>query len=117
MATGGNFMDHTGADVGSIVGGAGVIGAVVMFFRWLLALAGARQDGRIAKLERELAHTNNRLMIVAQVAMELSAEVGRIEPGNIVLRRARDTLRAAFPLSGETPSDLAVMAAKLDTKD
>ncbi len=116
MATGAQFMDHTAADVGQLVGGAGALGAGWMFLRWLLTLAGGRQDARIAKLEREVQGLTSRLMAVAQVTMELAADVERFDPESASLKRARSALKKAFPLQPDTP-DLAAMAAEIDAKD
>lgn len=117
MATGASLMNHTTADVGQIVGGAGALGAGWMFLRWLLTLAGGRQDARIAKLEREVEALTSRLMIVAQAAMELAADVERLDPESPSLKRARSALKKAFPVPSHQPADLAAMAAQVDTKD
>ncbi|WP_338643361.1 hypothetical protein [Novosphingobium olei] len=110
-------MDHAGADVGSIIGSAGALGAIWMFLRWLLTLAGGRQDARIAKLEREVEALTSRLMIVAQAAMELAADVEKLDPNSASLKRARSALKKAFPVPSAQPGDLAALAAEIDAKD
>lgn len=106
-----------GEEVSSVASGVGVVAAIGVFLRWLLTLAGARQDARIAKLEREVKGLTSRLMLVAQAAMELSADMERLDPSSLTLKRARVALKKAFPVENDPPEDLVALADKVDTKD
>lgn len=90
------------------------------FLRWLLGLAGARQDKRIAELEKrdadralEYRRLNDKLTAVALLASELASVVEQIDPNATVLLRARKLLDAAFPVAA-TPPDMTAMAAEID---
>lgn len=67
------------------------------FFRWLLGLAGARQDKRIAALEAERAQERNRMMAITQALYRLMAIVERHDPNAPALAEARTILTKAFP--------------------
>lgn len=79
---------------GSIVA---VMVAGFAFFRWLLGLAGARQDKRIALLEARVAQADNRAMAIAQVVMALIPVVESSHPDHPALHDARAVLKKAFP--------------------
>lgn len=113
MATEAFTLEHATTGIASYIGGSAVLGAVLVFLRWLLTLAGGRQDARIAKLEHEMEQLRNRLMLVGQVTNELIADVERLDPGSPSLKRARAALKAAFPIE-RAPADLEEMARKID---
>jgi uncharacterized coiled-coil protein SlyX len=99
----------------------GIIAAGLLFLRWLLGMAGARQDARIAKLEGIIAEQqkareeldadrlanqqsiNNKLMALAQGMMELMSAVEKLDDKHIALARARKTLAEVFPVEGRKP--------------
>lgn len=74
-----------------------VLVAGFAFFRWLLGLAGARQDKRIALLETRVAQADNRAMAIAQVVMALIPVVEASHPDHPALLDARAVLKKAFP--------------------
>lgn len=113
MASGALNMEIDGSAMANGALGISGAGAFFMFFRWLLTLAGGRQDARIAKLEREVQALTSRLMIVAQAAMELVGDVERLDPESASLKRARSALKKAFPVD-PVPDDIAAMAASVD---
>lgn len=81
-----------------VVGGVVAIAvAVIAFVRWLLGLAGARQDKRIAVLEARVAQADNRAMALAQVVMVLVPIVETSHPDHAALHQAREVLKKAFP--------------------
>lgn len=96
----------TGPDLGHIpalaphelAGGfVAVLVAMLAFFRWMLTLAGGRQDKRIAKLEAEAAQNANRLMAITQALFEVMAVLERHEPHAPALNHARAVLTKSFP--------------------
>jgi hypothetical protein len=104
-----------------VAGIGGIIAAGLLFLRWLLGMAGARQDARIAKLEGIIAEQqkareeldadrtatqqsiNNKLMALAQGMMELMSAVEKLDDKHIALARARKTLAEVFPVEGQKP--------------
>ncbi|WP_298172083.1 hypothetical protein [Novosphingobium sp.] len=81
-----------------IVGGVvAIVVTITAFVRWLLGLAGARQDKRIALLEARVAQADNRAMAIAQVVMALIPVVEANHPDHPALHDARVVLRKAFP--------------------
>lgn len=81
-----------------VVGGmVALLVATLAFFRWLLGLAGARQDKRIALLEARVAQADNRAMAIAQVVMALIPVVEANHPDHPALHDARAVLKKAFP--------------------
>lgn len=81
-----------------VLGGLGlVLVSTWAFLRWLLGLAGARQDKRIALLEARVAQADNRAMAIAQVVMALIPVVEANHPDHPALHDARVVLRKAFP--------------------
>lgn len=96
----------TETDLGPIaaLGSHGTLGSMVAIFiailafaRWLLGLAGARQDERIKTLERRVTQADNRAMALAQVVMALIPIVEADHPEHAALHQAREVLRKAFP--------------------
>lgn len=79
--------------------------AVLAFARWLLGLAGARQDKRIAMLEARVAQADNRAMAIAQVVMALIPVVEANHPDHPALHDARAVLRKAFPADAHDHSE------------
>jgi hypothetical protein len=77
--------------------GGGTIAALLAFFRWMLTLAGGRQDKRIAALEAEREQERNRTMALAQALMTLVAVVERSNPDEAALHAAKLVLKKAFP--------------------
>ncbi|MBY0394780.1 MAG: hypothetical protein K2Q27_16130 [Novosphingobium sp.] len=80
--------------VGSFVA---VLVAAFAFFRWLLGLAGARQDKRIRDLEARVTQADNRAMAIAQVVMALIPIVEGSHPDHPALHDAKTVLKRAFP--------------------
>lgn len=82
----------------SLFGGfVAILVACFAFLRWLLGLAGARQDERIKLLETRVAQADNRSMALAQVVMALIPIVETSHPEHAALHQAREVLRKAFP--------------------
>lgn len=81
-----------------VVGGvAAVLVAAFAFMRWLLGLAGARQDERIKTLEKRVTQADNRAMAIAQVVMAMIPVVEASHPDHPALHQAREVLCKAFP--------------------
>ena len=74
-----------------------IIVSAMAFVRWLLGLAGARQDARIKALETRVAQADNRAMAIAQVVMALIPVVEANHPDHPALHDARAVLKKAFP--------------------
>lgn len=81
----------------NILWGGASIAAALTFFRWLLGLAGARQDARIRALEMEREQERNRMMAITQALYRLMAIVERHDPDAPALVEARTILTKAFP--------------------
>lgn len=94
-------IEHAIKDIGGMLPSGGVFVAlsvsVLGFARWLLGLAGARQDKRIALLEARVAQADNRAMAIAQVVMALIPVVEAQHPDHPALHDARAVLKKAFP--------------------
>lgn len=82
-----------------------VLVALIAFFRWLLGLAGARQDKRIAALEAEREQERNRMMAITQALMTLMAVVERGNPDEPALIAAKTVLKKAFPADAPDHSE------------
>lgn len=80
------------------------LGLMLAFFRWILTLAGGRQDGRIAELEAVQQDINSKLMALGQGMHELMAAVYHLDPSHVSLERARNTLAEVFPIKGHAPN-------------
>lgn len=91
----------------SLVGGiVAAMVTILAFVRWLLGLAGARQDERIKLLERRVTQADNRSMALAQVVMALIPIVEADHPDHTALHQAREVLRKAFPADAPDHSDI-----------
>lgn len=89
-----------------VMGGiVAVIVAAFAFFRWLLGLAGARQDKRIALLEARVGQADNRSMALAQVIMALIPIVESSHPEHPALTDAKSVLKKAFPADAPDHSE------------
>lgn len=95
IALGGHQM--AGWAVALLVGLFAFLRGALAFLRWLLGLAGARQDERIALLEARVAQADNRSMAIAQVVMALIPVVEANHPDHPALHDARAVLKKAFP--------------------
>lgn len=94
------MASEAGIDIADISTGGPLVAALVAtfaFLRWLLGLAGARQDERIKMLERRVTQADNRSMALAQVVMALIPVVEANHPEHAALHQAREVLRKAFP--------------------
>lgn len=100
---------HALEDMGGVLPSGGVFVAMLVaglgFLRWLLGLAGARQDKRIAELEARVAQADNRAMAIAQVVMALIPVVEANHPEHPALHDARTVLRKAFPADAPDHAD------------
>jgi hypothetical protein len=94
-------MEHVLSDFGVMLPSGGVLLAISVtalgFMRWLLGLAGARQDKRIAQLEHERSDDRKLIMAITQALFEVMNVVERHEPDAPALERARSVLKKAFP--------------------
>jgi hypothetical protein len=94
-------------EIGSIAVQGGIVGAVLLFVRWLLTLVGGRQDARIAKLEAAHESDTSKMITRAHALLEVMLLLERREtsdPAQIILEtaaihRARVALIAVFTLS------------------
>jgi hypothetical protein len=83
----------------------GMVAAGLLFLRWLLGMAGARQDARIAKLESEGVNNNNKLMALAHALSEVMSVLERHDTTDPILEvarshaldRARKAIADVFP--------------------
>lgn len=94
------MASEAGIDITDLSTGGPLVAALVAmlaFFRWLLGLAGARQDKRIALLEARVTQADNRAMAIAQVVMALIPVVEASHPDHPALHDARAVLKKAFP--------------------
>lgn len=94
------MASEAGIDITDISTGGPLVAAFVAalaFLRWLLGLAGARQDERIKMLERRVTQSDNRSMALAQAVMALIPIVEANHPEHAALHQAREVLRKAFP--------------------
>lgn len=102
-------LEHALSDFGGMLPSGGVMVAlgvaVLGFVRWLLGLAGARQDERIKLLERRVTQADNRSMALAQVVMALIPIVEGSHPDHAALHQAREVLRKAFPADAPDHSE------------
>lgn len=115
---GGYSLDNAASDVGQMVGGAGLVGAAWMFLRWLLTLAGGRQDARIAKLESDLKENSTKVVMLGEaLALLLAEHRMKVTGSSDAILRAERVLKKAFPLTPEVPDSLIDLAARLDAKD
>lgn len=91
-------LSTLGMDNHGFIGGLiATLVAASAFFRWLLGLAGARQDKRIAQLEHERTDDRRLIMAITQALFEVMNVVERHEPDAPALMRARSVLKKAFP--------------------
>ena len=97
MATDPIPIESIAAHTESLFIGGGLIAAAFGFFRWMLTLAGGRQDKRIAQLERERSADRKLLMAITQALYEVMNVVERHEPDAPALEHARSMLKKAFP--------------------
>lgn len=109
-----NGLSELAAHGSDLLIGGGALAAVLAFLRWMLGLAGGRQDARIAKLEAKIEQMANdrqrvqqdinaKLMGLGQGMIELMTALERLDSKHVSLERARRTLTDVFPIKETTP--------------
>ena len=101
-------------EIGQIAVQGGIVGAVLLFVRWLLTLVGGRQDSRIAKLEAAHEADTAKMVTLAHALLEMMMLLERrktSDPAQILLEtaaihRARVALLAVFnlPMAAAPPA-------------